>query len=214
MTLLLGSSAPEVASLATALDATHVLLALPDPPPRTRGRMRPERVTISPEFGGGEAVRAVVVAMWTEAVAEPAGLATLSSEEWVARAEEPLARWFTALGVAARRCADGGAIVAVVERPAPLDCAGWAAEAGVADAVEAMVRSLARSEGGRGVRVNAVTTPTRLVPATVVDPAPSLPTFPGAVEDEVAGAVRLLLADDAAGVTGTVVHADCGRSWR
>jgi NAD(P)-dependent dehydrogenase (short-subunit alcohol dehydrogenase family) len=191
--LLLGSPTAPVASLAAAL-GTEVT-PLP-----------------SPEEEAPAA--AVVVAVWSEAVAEPAGLATLGLDEWMARAEEPLARWFTALGVAARRCADGGAIVAVVEKPAPLDCAGWAAEAGVADAVEAMVRSLARSEGGRGVRVNAVTTPTRLVPATVVDPAPSLASFPGTVADEVAGAVRLLLSADAGGVTGTVVNADCGRSWR
>ncbi len=40
---------------------------------------------------------------------------------------------------------------------------------------------------------------------------PPLATFPGTVGDEVAGAVRMLLSDDAAGVTGTVVSRD-GRS--
>ena len=108
----------------------------------------------------------------------------------------------------------GGAIVAVVERPPPLDAAGWGPASAVADAAENMVRSLARSEGGRGVRVNAVTTPVRLQHPPLVDPAPSLATFPGTVGREVVGAVRMLLGDDAAGVTGTVVHADCGRSWR
>jgi enoyl-[acyl-carrier-protein] reductase (NADH) len=112
------------------------------------------------------------------------------------------------------RCADGGAIVAVIERPSPLDCIGWAPESGVADAVEALTRSLGRSEGPRGVRVNAVTTPARLTGADVVAPPPPLATFPGTVEREVVGAVRLLLSDDAAGLTGTVTHADSGRSWR
>jgi NAD(P)-dependent dehydrogenase (short-subunit alcohol dehydrogenase family) len=118
------------------------------------------------------------------------------------------------MGVAARRCADGGAVVAVVERPPPLDVAGWAPAAAVADAAENLARSLARAEGGRGVRVNAVTTPVRLHRPPLVDPQPSLATYPGRVDREVVGAVRMLLGDDAAGVTGTVVHADGGRSWR
>ena len=81
------------------------------------------------------------------------------STRWVARAELALARWVTAFGVAKLRCADGGVVVAVVDRPAPLDSAGWAPESGIADAVEALTRSLARSEGPRRVRVDAVTTP-------------------------------------------------------
>jgi hypothetical protein len=48
----------------------------------------------------------------------------------------------------------------------------------------------------------------------VVDPAPPLAAFPGSVLLEAVGAVRLLLEPDALGLTGTVVHADCGRSWR
>ena len=128
--------------------------------------------------------------------------------------EVALARWFAALGVAVRRCADGGAVVAVIERPPPLDAAGRGAASAVADAAEALVRSLARSDGPRRVRVNAVTTPTRLVAPPVIDPPPALPSFPGSVDVEVAGAVRLLLCPDGAGITGTVVHADCGRSWR
>ncbi len=158
-------------------------------------------------------VSRVVVAPW-EPVARPAPLVQLDLADWVRRAEVAIARWVAAFGVAKARCADGGAVVALVDRAAPLDCAGWAAETGVADAVEALVRSLARSEGPRGVRVNAVTTPARLTALPVVDPAPPLAAFPGSVLLEAAGAVRLLLEPDAIGLTGTVVHADCGRSWR
>jgi enoyl-[acyl-carrier-protein] reductase (NADH) len=156
----------------------------------------------------------VVVAAWPQFTAARGALVDASIESWVQRGELPLARWFAAMGVAASVCADGGAIVAVIERAAPLDCAGWAPETGVADAVESMVRSLARAEGTRNVRVNAVTTPVRLPAPTIVAPAPSLATFPGSLDVEVVGAVRMLLGPDAVGVTGTVVHADCGRSWR
>jgi hypothetical protein len=156
----------------------------------------------------------VVVAPWTAPAPAPRALAELDLDTWVARGEVTLARWIAAFGVAKSRCADGGAIVALVDRPAPLDCAGWAPETGVADAVEALTRSLARSEGPRGVRVNAVTTPARLTTGAVVDPAPPLGAFPGSVRLEAAGAVRLLLDPDALGLTGTVLHADCGRSWR
>lgn len=156
--------------------------------------------------------RQVVAAPWQAEVA-PRTVCAASAEDWLERAEDPIARWVFALGVAAARCADGGAIVAVVERPAPLDCAGFAAETAVADAACALVRSLARSEGARGVRVNAVVTSTRLAPRKPIAPAPPLPSFPGTLEVEVAGAVRLLLASDASGITGQVLAADCGRSW-
>ncbi|HEX7136115.1 MAG TPA: SDR family oxidoreductase [Iamia sp.] len=210
--LLVGSDAPEVGVLADGLAAD--VLPLP-PEPSLPGPTWPwaeELEAWRTAAMAGPAVDAVVVAAWVTAPSGPVPLADVGLDEWVARGEAPLARWFAALGVAARRAADGGSVVAVVERPAPLDCADRAAETGVADAVLAMARSLARSEGGRGVRVNVVTTGARLVPATVVDPAPPLATFPGTVGTEVVGAVRMLLGPDAAGVTGTVVHADCGRS--
>ncbi|MCU1375167.1 MAG: hypothetical protein JWO68_2453 [Actinomycetia bacterium] len=165
------------------------------------------------DVADGPAVERVVVAPWV--ATQAAGrVDDLDAASWEARTEQPLAAWVAALGAAVSRCADGGAIVAVIERPSPLDCIGWAPESGVADAVEALTRSLGRSEGPRGVRVNAVTTPTRLTGPDVVAPPPPLATFPGTIEADVVGAVRLFLSDDAAGLTGTVTHADAGRSWR
>ena len=161
----------------------------------------------------GAPCNAIVVAVWPEQhLSTP--FTDMSPTDFARRSEWPFAAWCAALGVAASRCADGGAIVALAERPSPLDCAGWAPESGVADAVEALVRSLARSEGQRGVRVNGVTTPARLAPAHTVAPQPSLPSFPGRIDHEVTQAVAMLLGAGVAGVTGTVVHADCGRSWR
>lgn len=152
----------------------------------------------------------VVVAAWPSALA--AGRAEeLDLDGWAARGEQPLHAWVAALGAAVRRVADGGVIVSVVDRPSPLDCAGWAPESGIADAVEALTRSLARSEGPRGVRVHCVTTPRRTAPSDPVMPAPPLTSFPGTLDD-VVSAVRLLL--DAPGLTNQVVHADAGRSWR
>lgn len=164
------------------------------------------------EAGAGPAAETIVVAPW-EAVLAPRHLEAVDTDEWIRRYEVPTARWFAALGAAARRCVAGGSIVAVVERPAPLDCAGWAPETAVAEGVAALARSLARGEGGRRVRVNVVTTPVRTTQPPVVDPPPALTTFPGTIGVEVVGAVRALLGQDAAGITGTVVHADCGRSW-
>ncbi len=155
----------------------------------------------------------IVVALFPK-VSDPASLDTIDLVGWVERCEVAFARWIAALGVAQRRCADGGSITAIVDRVAPLDSAGRSAETSVSDAVEALVRSLARSEGGRGVRVNLVTTPARLTKLPVVDPQPPLTSFPGQVADQVISTCRMLLSDDAVALTSTVIHADGGRSWR
>lgn len=211
--VLLGSATAEVAELASALAAQHVVV--PDVPSADDSWSWAAALESWRRQAAHEPpVSRVVVAVWADDLGEPVGLAEMAFGEWLQRAEVGFARWFAALGVAAARCRDGGAIVAVVERSAPLDCAGRAAETGVADGVDAVCRSLARAEGARGVRVNTVTTPLRTTRPPVVDPPPALATFPGRIEPEVAGAVRLLLDADATGVTGTVVHADCGRSWR
>jgi hypothetical protein len=212
-TLLLSGDAVEVHDVAKGLGAE--VLAVPEIDSTALGWGWADALeTWRTAAAAGAPSPRVVVAPWTAPAPEPRPLAELDLDTWVARGEVALARWIAAFGVAKARCADGGAIVALVDRPAPLDCAGWAPETGVADAVEALTRSLARSEGPRGVRVNAVTTPARLTTGAVVDPPPPLGAFPGSVRLEAAGAVRLLLDPDALGLTGTVLHADCGRSWR
>jgi NAD(P)-dependent dehydrogenase (short-subunit alcohol dehydrogenase family) len=163
------------------------------------------------QVAAGPPVDAVVVAMWLDATADTQ-LVEEPIERWTARLEVPLALWTMALGAAVRRCRDGGTVLAVVDRPAPLDGAGWAPEAAVADGVAALVRSLARAHGPRDVRVNAVTTPARVTSGPVVAPAPPLAGFPGSGRDDVAVAMRMLLSG-APGLTGQILHADYGRSW-
>lgn len=204
-TLLLGTPVEGVRALAGGLGAELVELPL--------GADDAALEAWRDEVGGGPPAERIVVAAWLERPA--AGIVDdLDATSWDARVEAPLAAWVIGLGAAVRRCPDGGTIVAVVERPAPLDCHGWAPESAVSDAVEALTRSLGRSEGPRGVRVNAVSTPSRLSTGEVVQPPPPLASFPGTIERDVVGAVRLLLAEDASGLTGTVLHADQGRSWR
>jgi len=151
----------------------------------------------------------IVVAVWHERP-RPAALVDLADAEWEARAEAPLLAWNVALGAAAARCADGGAIVAVVEAPGPLESAGWVPEAGLADAVSALVRSVAQAEGPRGVRANTLVTPARIGPAGVAGLAPG---YPGTLEGEVLDAAQWLLSDNAGGISGHTLAADFGRTW-
>ena len=154
-----------------------------------------------------------VVALFPE-VRDATTLDRIDLDGWVERCEVSLARWIASLGVAQRRCADGGSIIAIIDRATPLDAAGRSAETSVSDAVEALVRSLARSEGARGIRVNLLTTPARLTRLPVVDPQPPLASFPGSIEEQIISTCRMLLSDDAAALTSTVIHVDGGRSWR
>ena len=161
----------------------------------------------------GPTAAAIVVALMP-GVVDPTPHDQIDIDSWVARCELILARWIAALGVAQRRCVDGGVIVAVVDRAAPLDCAGRSTETAVSDAVEALIRSLARSEGPRGVRVNLVTTPSRVTTGPVVDPRPPLAGFPGSIDGDVIPTCRMLLSPDATALTGSILHVDAGRSWR
>jgi NAD(P)-dependent dehydrogenase (short-subunit alcohol dehydrogenase family) len=201
--LVLGDDSGPVRALAAALQGTPLAV------PQRAAELEAWRAR---ECAGARCER-IAVALLAESAAHRGAVVSLDPAAWPARTDEAIARWAFALGVAAARCVDGGAIVALIERPAPLDCAGYAAESAVADAACALVRSLARSEGPRGVRVNAVATSARVAPAHPVAPPPALESFPGALDREVAGAVRLLLSGDASGITGQVLAADCGRTW-
>src|SRR6056297_1649274 len=151
--------------------------------------------------------RHVIVAVWSEGEA-PDPLLELDESAWTRRLEGPFLLWNLALGAAAARCDDGGSIVALVQSPSALDAAGFTPEAAIGDGVVALIRSVAASEGPRGVRANAVTTPLRLVERATLAPAPPLPGYPGRIDVEVAGAIRMLLSEDACGLTGRVLAAD------
>lgn len=163
-------------------------------------------------LGAGPPVGSAVVCTWDD----PPGATPLVEQEsaaWVRQVEMPLAVWFTAIVAAASRCRDGGSLVVVVELPAALDGDGRADLVAVGEGVIALARSAALVHGERGVRVNVVATELVTAPATLAGTPPALPAFPGRAAHEVAGAVRMLASSDAAGVTGAVVRADCGRAW-
>jgi len=162
------------------------------------------------ELVDGPPVDQVVVCTWPATITS-APVIGLSPEQWRAQVEWPLALWFNALAVAAQRCADGGSIVAVVELPSAIDASGHGAVVTVAEGLLTLVRSLAAREGGRQVRVNAVTTELFTAPAVLAGSPPPLASFPGRIDVEVAGAVQMLGSSDASGLTGTVLRATGGR---
>lgn len=160
----------------------------------------------------GPSARTVIVCLMPE-LAASAPVVSIEAGEWQKRAETPLLRWTVALGVAALSCEDEGTIIAVTDAPTPLDAAALAPEAAIGDAVKALVRSIASSEGKRGVRANTVTTPARVVAPPVVAPEPPLAGFPGALDEDVSSMIKLLLSGDTAFLTGHCLSADRGRSW-
>ncbi len=139
----------------------------------------------------------LVVAVWADTVA-PSSVVHLGIEAWSARMETSFALWFAALAAAGERCIDGGQVVAVTERPEGKESAGWSLESAVADAVEVMVRSLALVHRSRRVRMHVVSTSARL--GGVADTP----------LDDVVGAVAMLLAADAPGVTTAVLRVAAG----
>lgn len=191
----IGTASPDAACLARALDPGSTMTC-PEPPAAESWSwdwadlLTAWRAEIE---GLGPAGR-VVVCTWPNGV-PAAPLVDLAPVQWRQHVEWPTALWFSTLVAAAGRCAEGGSLVAVVDRPPAVDAIGHGAAVTVADGVTNVVRSLAAAEGERGVRVNAV-----------------IASLPGPVEIEVAGAVRMLLSDDAVGITGTAVSATGGRA--
>jgi NAD(P)-dependent dehydrogenase (short-subunit alcohol dehydrogenase family) len=155
---------------------------------------------------------AVVVCTWPEPTPAIA-LVDLGHRRWIDQVELPVATWFTAVSAAASLCADGGSVVVVAERPAALDCLGRSDMTALAEGLAALTRSAALIHGPRRCRVNLVTTELFSAPDTLLGMPPPLPSFPGSPGNEIAGAVEMLWSPAAAGVTGTVVRADCGRAW-
>jgi NAD(P)-dependent dehydrogenase (short-subunit alcohol dehydrogenase family) len=153
----------------------------------------------------------VVVACWDE-IDTPSPFVDVDGTAWSSQLEQRLTTWAVATKVGIARCADGGAVVVVVERPAAFDAVGRSMLVGVAEGVLGLMRAVAASEGPRAVRVNAVTTELWTAPEELLGPTPALASFPGRVDVEVAGAIRLLLSEDAAGVTGSVISSDGGRA--
>jgi NAD(P)-dependent dehydrogenase (short-subunit alcohol dehydrogenase family) len=212
--LVVGLPIPHTLELADAL--VSELVSAPTPPAAWGGRFDwgfvDELAAWTATLRDGPPVPSVVVCTWMPPT--PAGaLADVDADAWMDGVEWPMALWFSAVQAAADRCADDGSIVVVVERPAPIDSHGRATTTALAEALGALVRSVALIHGSRGVRANVVATEVDTAPDVLLGLSPALATFPGAPAREVVGAVRMLLGADAAGVSGTVVRADCGRSW-
>ncbi len=128
----------------------------------------------------------VVIACWDE-IDAPSPFVDIDGTAWSSQLEQRLTTWAVATKVGIARCADGGAVVVVVERPAAFDAVGRSMLVGVAEGVLGLMRSVAASEGPRAVRVNAVTTELWTAPAELLGPTPALASFPGRVDVEVAG---------------------------
>jgi hypothetical protein len=109
----------------------------------------------------GSSHPSVVVALWEPSL-QPRPVIEITDAQWLGECEGPFATWFVALTVAAQRCADGGQVVAIVDRPDAKDSAGWGDLSCVADGVEITARSLALIHQGRGVRIHLISTPRRL----------------------------------------------------
>jgi NAD(P)-dependent dehydrogenase (short-subunit alcohol dehydrogenase family) len=159
----------------------------------------------------GEKYSGVVVVCWGGADA-PQAFIDISAADWLGQVERRIAVWFSAVKLGAQRCADNGSVVVVVERPAALDVVDYSSVVATGDGMISMMRCVAAAEGERGVRANAVTTELWTVPEHLLGPKPDLPSFPGSIDREVAGAVRFLLGPDAIGVTGSVLSPDGGRA--
>lgn len=210
--LVIGDDRAQATTLAAALGADLVAAPTIASGEPLTWPWRDDLAQAGERLADGPRHRSVVVCTWEPTLAT-GPLAELDIASWSAAVEAPLARWFAVVRAAARRCEDGGSLTVVVERPAALDTAGHAPVTAVAEGLIALTRSISMTHGDRGVRANVVTTEVSTAPEVLLGSKPPLGAFPGSVGREVAGAVRMLASPDAVGVTGTVVRADCGRSW-
>lgn len=210
--LLLGRSGAATNELAAALDAV-----VGEPPPDvtisgTAWNWASEVEVWAQGVAAGAPAAHIALCTWAPA-APPVSLADQDPRDWAEAVEVELAIWSRGIGAAAQRCTPGGSVVAVVERPSPLDAFGRVATLAVAEGLVGFARSAALAHGPRNVRVNVVATALWTAPQDLLGSAPPLSGFPGTVGHEVAGAVRILWSDDACGISGTVIRADLGRSW-
>ncbi len=148
------------------------------------------------DVGSGPPAPAVIVAVWPGSP-HRSTLVDTGFETWLATVETPYALWFAALAAGAQRCADGGQVIALADRPAPKDSGGWSAPSAVVDAVEVLVHSLAEVHRPRGIRINLVTTPSRLAGGAE------------RVAADLAATVSMLLAADT-GLTSAVIPLGSG----
>jgi hypothetical protein len=121
-TLLVGLDAPPTRELAAALDAE---LVSPPPLPSADGwkwTFADEVDRFAASIAEGPKVDRVVVCTWNDRYPSRS-LVETTTADWMDEVERPLALWYAVIAVAAERCADGGAIAVVIERPAPIDSA-------------------------------------------------------------------------------------------
>lgn len=164
------------------------------------------------ELAAGDPLDRIVLATWLEH--PPAdSFADLSEAAWLTSVEYELALWARTIVAVAGRAAPGASIAVIVDRPSPLDAVGHVPALAVAEGLRILARSAALVHGERMVRINTIAASLDTSARHLVGMAPALPTFPGRIAIEIAGAVRALWRNDTIGVTGTVLTVDGGRSW-
>jgi 3-oxoacyl-[acyl-carrier protein] reductase len=143
---------------------------------------------------------------------EPRALASLSAAEWLRLAEEPVEQGIATLQTAHPRLRRGGRFIFVLPSIAVDGAAGLVPLATAAEALRALAKSAARRWAAGGITVNVVAADVFAYGAehlrgTDVDRGES--AF-GVGPEDVADSVMLLLAPEAARLTGTTLIVDGG----
>jgi hypothetical protein len=97
----------------------------------------------------GPPAERVVVCTWSRSY-EAMPLLDVAATGWMTGVERALALWYSVVTHAIERCADGGAMAVVIERPAGIDSAGHAITTAVGEGLVALTRSCALVHGARG----------------------------------------------------------------